>query len=378
MKFFSLVFSLIFFTILFTLNCLGSGCGITSGFGENEENPLLDSEEIQKALLIQQAAREIYKEVSPSVVRIETEQNIVVESHPFFKDFFGIPGMPSPSQKKKQGLGSGFFINESGLVVTNYHVVDKVDRIKVKLLNGSDYDAEIIGFHKPSDLALLKIESDKPVRPVRIGNSKKNLVVGDLVYAIGNPFGLSATLTSGVVSSIGQEIETPDGVPRIQTDTAINPGNSGGPLLNLQAEVIGINQMIYSNKGGSIGISFAIPINYAMTIIQKLKSGRKITSPYIGINFFKKIPNHEAESLGLTNEKGLMVQSVVLGSPAAKSGIQKYDFITHADNKPLEKIFDLQAIVARKKPGQKVRLKIIRRQKKINVSLIVRDKSLNN
>ena len=186
--------------------------------------------------------------------------------HPLFKRFFDVPD----TTQKKQGLGSGFFINESGLSVTNYHVVEKVDRIKIKLLNGSSYDADILGFHKPSDIALLKIDSEKPVQPIHIGNSKETLV-GDLVYAIGNPFGLSAILTSGVISATQQEIETADGVPRIQTDAAINPGNSGGPLLNLNGEVIGINQMIYSNKGGSIGIGFAIPINYAMSIIQKLK-----------------------------------------------------------------------------------------------------------
>ena len=249
-----------------------SGCDRSdSDTSSQEPNPLLDSEEIKKAIRIQKHVRKLYKRVNVSVVRIETEQDVTVPANPFFRFFFDAP---RGGTQTKRGLGSGFFINENGLIVTNYHVVGNVDRIIIKLTDTSSYKASMMGHDQKSDMALLKIDTKIKNQPVQIGNSE-DVLVGDIVYAIGNPFGFSATLTSGVVSSADQKIESKDNVPRIQTDAAINPGNSGGPLLNIMGKVIGINQMIYSDKGGSVGIGFAIPINYAMKVIEQIKKENK-------------------------------------------------------------------------------------------------------
>ena len=260
-------FLLFYLVAFFSAACFScSGCRENNPSSSIEPNPLLDSEAVQKALSIQDSVRALYKRVRSSVVRIETEKNVSLPLNPFFKRFFDIP----ESQQKKQGLGSGFIINESGLIATNYHVVAKVDRITVKLLDGSAYDSSTVGYDKDSDIALLKIDTRKSLPSIEIGDSSQ-VFAGDLVYAIGNPFGFSATLTSGVVSSANQKVGSENNIPRIQTDAAINPGNSGGPLLDIMGRVIGINQMIYSDKGGSIGIGFAIPINHAMKIIEGLK-----------------------------------------------------------------------------------------------------------
>jgi serine protease Do len=162
-------------------------------------------------------------------------------------------------------------------------VVQKVDKITVKLTNGKEYTAKLIGSDPNSDIALIKIDGAKGLKTAHLGDSDK-IEVGDLSLAIGNPFGLQSTLTTGIISSKGQDVNSADGVSRIQTDASINPGNSGGPLLNVRGEVIGINQMIYSQSGGSVGIGFAIPINHAKHVIEKLKAGKKIRQGYIGVS----------------------------------------------------------------------------------------------
>ena len=259
------VILLLFFCSFTFISCFGCD-KIDSESWDQKPNPLLDSEEIQKVIRIQTHVRKLYKKANVSVVRIETEQDVAVPANPFFKHFYDIPD----GMQTKRGLGSGFFLNENGLIVTNYHVVANVDRIVIKLIDSSSHKASMIGYDKKSDLALLKIDIRKKNQSIQIGNSE-NIAVGDIVYAIGNPFGFSATLTSGVISSAHQKIVSKDNMPRIQTDATINPGNSGGPLLDIRGKVIGVNQMIYSDKGGSIGIGFAIPINYAMQVIERIK-----------------------------------------------------------------------------------------------------------
>ena len=343
-----------------------SGCEGGSKYG-SKKNPLLNSDDVEKALTIQEAIREVYHEVNPSVIRIETEQEVPVSRRPFyldpfFKRFFDIP----ESSGKREGLGSGFILEESGYIVTNYHVVKNVDLIKIKLVNGKVYEAQIEGYDELSDIALLKIEREGEetmnLKPVQIGDSKK-LSVGDTVFAIGNPFGLSSTLTMGVISSTSQEIYTADGVPRIQVDAAINPGNSGGPLIDIYGRVVGINQMIYvtNQQSGFMGISFSIPINYAINIIEKLKGGSKIAKPYVGVQIFAIAPEGELYRLGIESSKGLLVQSVVKGSPAWKSGIKPFDFITHADGKPVEEFTQFRSLIAKKGIGKTLKIRLIRR-----------------
>jgi serine protease Do len=335
-------------------------------------SPLLKSELVQLASKFQEAIREIYKEVNPAVIRIETEQTVEI-NHPFFNDptfrrFFQVP--EGQQKQKRAGLGSGFVISSDGFAVTNHHVVQKVDKITVKLTNGKEYSAKLIGSDPNSDIALIKIDGAKNLKTVHLGDSEK-IEVGDFALAIGNPFGLQSTLTTGIISSKGQDVNSADGVSRIQTDTSINPGNSGGPLLNIRGEVIGINQMIYSQSGGSVGIGFAIPINHAKHVIEKLKAGKKIRQGYIGVSVDPEVSDEKLKLLGVPGKAGLIVSQVVIGSPAFKAGIAANDFITHVDGKPADKFSVLKAAVLQKGVGAEIELKIIRQGRESTVTVKV-------
>lgn len=326
------------------------------------ENPLMKSEAVNAATQVQKALREIYKEVNPAVVRIETEQTVKLSGHPFMNDpffrrFFNVP--KQEQRQKRQGLGSGFIISKDGYIVTNHHVVKSVDKITVKLVNGQEHAAKLVGSDPTSDIALLKIEDAKNLKVVHVGDSDR-IEVGDMAIAIGNPFGLSSTFTMGVVSSKGQDIHAADGVPRIQTDAAINPGNSGGPLLNLRGEVIGINQMIYTQSGGSVGIGFAIPINYAMEVLEQLKKGKEFKPGYIGVSVAPSPTEDQMKELNLQGKEGLLIAQVELGSPAWKAGVRPYDFITKVDDKPADKFSVLKSTVVRKGVGDEIKLTVIR------------------
>lgn len=347
-------------------------CGGGSIAEAATDNPLLKSESVQYALKFQDAIREIYKEVNPAVIRIETEQTVEV-NHPFFNDpmfrrFFQVP--EGQQKQKRAGLGSGFVISSDGFAVTNHHVVQKVDKITVKLTNGKEYSAKLIGSDPNSDIALIKIEGAKNLKTAHLGDSDK-IEVGDFALAIGNPFGLQSTLTTGIVSSKGQDVNSADGVSRIQTDASINPGNSGGPLLNVRGEVIGINQMIYSQSGGSVGIGFAIPINHAKHVIEKLKAGKKIRQGYIGVSVDPEVTEEKLKLLGVSGKSGLIVAQVVIGSPAFKAGIAANDFITHIDGKPAEKFSVLKAAVLQKGVGGQIEVRLIRQGKEVTVSVKV-------
>lgn len=354
----------------FAGTCGGSSLNIASAQGEN---PLAKSKSVEGATVVQSALREIYKEVNPAVVRIETEQTIDMPQHPFFNDpmfrrFFGVPNGGQQQKQKRTGLGSGFIISPDGYIVTNHHVVQKVDKITIKLGSGKDYTAKLIGSDSSSDIALLKIDGVKGLRTVHLGDSDQ-IEVGDFAIAIGNPFGLYSTFTLGVVSSRGQDVNTADGVPRIQTDAAINPGNSGGPLLNIRGEVIGINQMIYSQSGGSVGIGFAIPINYAVEVIEKLKSGKTIKPGYIGVSIAAEATPEQLAELGYKGKTGLLVGQVMIGSPAWKAGIRPYDFITEIDGKAADKFSVLKTAVLRKGPGNSLSVKYLREGKPGSASI---------
>jgi serine protease Do len=279
---------------------------------------------------------------------------------PMFRKFFNVP--QGQQEQKRQGLGSGFIISEEGFIVTNNHVVQNVDKITVKLQNNQTYSAKLIGSDSVADLALLKIDGGKNLRSVHLGDSD-DVGVGDFAIAIGNPFGLQSTFTFGVISSTGQDIDTADGVPRIQTDAAINPGNSGGPLLNIKGQVIGINQMIYSQSGGSVGIGFAIPVNYAKVVVENLKKGKKITPGYIGVSIAQTLDENQQKELGILGKKGLLVAQVEIGSPAWKAGIRPYDLLTHVDGVVLEKFSLLKAAIMRKGAGNFIEITFLRDQK---------------
>lgn len=279
----------------------------------------------------------------------------------FFKRF-GIPGMPGqgvPQQDyKSQSLGSGFIISSDGYILTNAHVVNEADEVIVKLYDKREFKAKIIGIDKRTDVALVKIEATS-LPKVNVGDPTK-LKVGEWVAAIGSPFGLENTMTAGIVSAKGRALPQENFVPFIQTDVAINPGNSGGPLFNLAGEVVGINSQIYSRSGGSMGLSFAIPIDVAIDISNQLKASGKITRGWLGIAI-QEITKELAESFGMKNTNGALVASVEKNGPADKGGLEAGDVITKFDGKTITTSADLPRAVGATKPGKMTAVEVIRK-----------------
>ena len=280
----------------------------------------------------------------------------------FFKRF-GIPGMPGqggvPQQDyKSQSLGSGFIISSDGYILTNAHVVNEADEVIVKLFDKREFKAKIIGTDKRTDVALVKIEATG-LPKVMVGDPAK-LKVGEWVAAIGSPFGLENTMTAGIVSAKGRALPQENFVPFIQTDVAINPGNSGGPLFNLAGEVVGINSQIYSRSGGSMGLSFSIPIDVAIDVSNQLKSFGKITRGWLGIAI-QEMTKDLAESFGMKNTNGALVASVERNGPADKGGLEAGDVITKFDGKPISTSADLPRAVGSTKPGKVVAVELLRK-----------------
>lgn len=284
----------------------------------------------------------------------------------FFKRF-GIPGMPGmpgmPGQEggqdyKTQSLGSGFMISSDGYILTNAHVVSEADEVLVKLQDKREFKAKIIGADKRTDVALIKIEATG-LPKVTVGDPNQ-LKVGEWVAAIGSPFGLENTMTAGIVSAKGRALPQENYVPFIQTDVAINPGNSGGPLFNLRGEVVGINSQIYSKNGGSMGLSFSIPIDVAIDISNQLKANGRISRGWLGIAI-QEISKELAESFGMKNTNGALVAGVERNSPADKSGLEAGDVIVKFDNKAIIASSDLPRAVAATKPGKVAQVEVLRK-----------------
>ncbi|AKR43921.1 DegQ family serine endoprotease [Methylophilus sp. TWE2] len=277
---------------------------------------------------------------------------------------FGIPGMPGmPGQDggqdyKSQSLGSGFIISADGYILTNAHVVNEADEVLVKLYDKREFKAKIIGADKRTDVALIKIEATGLPR-VTIGDPNA-LKVGEWVAAIGSPFGLENTMTAGIVSAKGRALPQENYVPFIQTDVAINPGNSGGPLFNLRGEVVGVNSQIYSKSGGSMGLSFSIPIDVAIDISNQLKANGRIARGWLGIGI-QEVTKELAESFGLKQTNGALIAGVEKNSPADKGGLEAGDIILKFDGKPITTSSDLPRVVAATKPGKVVPVEVVRK-----------------
>ena len=272
----------------------------------------------------------------------------------FFNDFFR--NMPQQPQEK-HALGTGFILSADGYVVTNNHVVDGADEVIVKMRDGTEYEAKLIGADPKMDVALLKLEATN-LKAVTLGNSKK-LRVGDWVVAIGNPFGLEQTVTAGIVSAKGRVIGSGPYDDFIQTDAAINPGNSGGPLFNSRGEVVGINTAIFSRSGGNNGIGFAIPINLASSVLDELRETGHVTRARLGVHI-TDVDKETMQALGLKNREGALVPQVESGSAADKAGILPGDVIVSIDGDKIRKAHDLPIRVARHTPGDKVKIGLIR------------------
>lgn len=313
----------------------------------------------------------------PAVVNISITQNMKAENAmPFpgmpgdeqMQEFFRRFGIPIPGQIpgpngtmpefKSQSLGSGFIISSDGYILTNAHVVAEADEVIVKLWDKREFKAKIIGADKRTDVALVKIEATG-LPKVTTGDPNK-LKVGEWVAAIGSPFGLENTMTAGIVSAKGRALPQENFVPFIQTDVAINPGNSGGPLFNLAGEVVGINSQIYSRSGGSMGLSFSIPIDVAIDISNQLKVSGKVNRGWLGI-VIQELSKDLAESFGMKNTNGALVAAVEKGGPADKGGLEAGDVIVKFDGKPIMASTDLPRAVAAAKPGKAVPVEVLRK-----------------
>ena len=309
--------------------------------------------------------------VSPAVVNIRTEKIIKGGGpvfrhfqnpfgkedpfHDFFQRFFGdIPRRDF----KQRSLGSGFFIDKEGYIVTNNHVIENADKIKVKSKDGKEYDADIVGRDAKTDIALIKVKSWRDFQAVKWGDSDA-LKVGEWVVAIGSPFGLEHTVTAGIVSAKGRVIGSGPYDDFIQTDASINPGNSGGPLINMKREVIGINTAIVSRSGGNVGIGFAIPINLARGIIEQLKASGAVTRGWLGVSIQSLTPEL-AEYYGVKDGKGALVGEVFEGNPADKAGIKPKDVIIEVDSDKIEDCRDLSQKIAEIRVGKKITVKVVR------------------
>ena len=282
-----------------------------------------------------------------------------------FERYFG----PMPRQQKQRSLGSGFILDRNGLIMTNNHVVDNAEEIIVQTSSDRDYKAKVVGRDPKTDLAVIKIdpEDGDELKPVVLGNSDE-LRVGDWIFAVGNPFGLSNTVTAGIVSAKGRYIGQGSYDDFIQTDAAINPGNSGGPLVNLKGEVVGINSAIFSRSGGNIGIGFAIPINLAKELLPQLQEKGKVTRGWLGV-YIQRVTPDIAESLKLDKAHGALVADVMSDTPAAEAGIEVGDVIVEFDGHPVKESTDLPLIVARTPIGKGAEVKLIRNGKAQTVTV---------
>jgi len=287
------------------------------------------------------------------------------------KKFFGkAPGPRQPQPKKPERMsGSGFILSKDGYLLTNEHVVDGAAAIFVRLTDNRVLKAKLVGSDKRGDIALLKIDA-KNLEPVHIGNSDK-VRPGQWAVAIGSPFGFDHTVTAGIISAKGRSLPSKNNdsyVPFIQTDVAINPGNSGGPLFDVQGRVIGINAQIFTESGGYNGLSFAIPINYAMGIVKQLKQHGSVRRGFLGVRI-QSVSPELARALGLDRPMGALVSGFVSGSPAEKSVLEAGDVILGVNGEPVQESADLPQIIGLLPPGTDVRLKVLHQRKPAEVKL---------
>jgi serine protease Do len=316
---------------------------------------------------------EIARKITPAVVGVSTTR-VVSEgsgslfSDPYFRWFFGNRG-PHPEEREEEGLGSGVLVSADGLIVTNEHVVDGADHIKVTLSDRRAFQATVVGTDKKTDLAVLRIDGDKlPWLP--FGDSSA-LRPGQLVLAVGNPFGLNQTVTMGIISGVGRQgVGISDYEDFIQTDAAINPGNSGGAMVNTHGELIGINTAIFTQSGGYEGIGFAIPSNLAKTITRSLAEHGRVVRGWLGVSIQEVTPELAAQ-FGLDKPQGALVTEVLGNSPAEKAGLKRGDVIVAIDGEAIQNLSRLRILVASTKVGAKVRVRVVRNGKERTVEVTI-------
>jgi serine protease Do len=316
----------------------------------------------------------IVKQNTPAVVKILVEYSsggsAQRDANPldnqeipeYLRRFFEFRGAP-PRQRQRQSMGSGFIISRDGYVVTNNHVVEDADSILVRLTDRREYAAEVVGQDPRSDLALLRVDAeDLPV--LKLGEPGE-LEVGEWVLAIGSPFGLDYSVTAGIVSAKGRSLPTESNenyVPFIQTDVAINPGNSGGPLFNLDGELVGVNSQIFTRSGGSIGLSFAIPVSVVINVVEQLRETGHVTRGWLGVTI-QNVDKNLAESFGLDRPRGALISQLQAGGPAEKGGLQPGDVILRFDGAEIHTSADLPHVVGLTRPGSRVTVEVMREGK---------------
>ncbi len=350
---------------------------------EKEAPPQPLGRDLAVAQSLSRAFASVVEKAGPAVVFIEVEKTVVKkvpEGHPPFPfgpfpfDFFGDDFMRRffpqlPRKFKQKGAGSGFIVSPDGLIFTNNHVVADADKVTVRLVDGRSFKAKILGKDPQSDVAVLKIEA-KDLPTVPLGDSD-GIEVGEWVIAIGNPFGLSHTVTVGVVSAKGRSgLGITDYEDFIQTDAAINPGNSGGPLLNLKGEVIGMNTAIFTRSGGYMGIGFAIPINIVKLVAEQLVKQGKVVRGWLGV-VIQDLTPALAEEFGLKKAEGALVAEVMKGSPAHRAGLKAGDVIVGYNGKPVKNSSELRTLVGLTHPGTAIDLEIIRNGKRQTLKVTI-------
>jgi serine protease Do len=316
---------------------------------------------------------ELVKKCGGAVVNVSTTQKAadsdqqqlpddlqMPEGTPFddlFRHFFQGPGAPGFVPRETKSLGSGFILSSDGYILTNHHVVKDADEIVVKLQDRRELEAKLVGSDPRTDIALLKVKANGfPL--VRIGSADR-LQVGEWVLAIGSPFGFESSVTAGIVSAKGRSLPGDNYVPFIQTDVAINPGNSGGPLFNMEGEVVGINSQIYSRTGGFMGLSFAIPIDVALNVVEQIKATGKVSRGWLGVQI-QDVTRELAESFNMDRPHGALVAKVISGSPAEKAGLQIGDVIVEFNGQNIETSSELPPLVGMTAIGSNAVLKLIR------------------
>lgn len=329
---------------------------------------------------------DIAKSVKPAVVNIYATKTGRAEApgatpfdDPLFRKFFGdefFRKFEHPKERKERGLGSGVIVDSNGLIITNNHVVGKADEIRVTLSDKREFKAKLIGTDPKTDVAVVKIDATG-LPTVSWADSDK-LEVGEFVLAVGNPFGLTQTVTLGIVSALGRAAGIAEYEDFIQTDAAINPGNSGGALVNVRGELVGINTAIFSQSGGNMGIGFAVPSNMAQSIMGQLVQTGKVVRGWLGVSIQELTPEL-ASQFGITEAKGVLVSDVMDDSPAKKAGFERADVIVEYDGKPMDSPTHLRNAVAQTPVGKKVTIKFIRdkKTKTVDLTIVEQPKSMS-
>lgn len=357
--------------ILFTIIGLIIGLGVSSQFNINNigysQDVKISREAVDLLSKTNQAMSEVAGAVKPAVVNISTSKTVKAQgipspffNDPFFKKFFGDDfGHPAvPREHKTTNLGSGVIVDEAGYIVTNNHVIKDADEITVKLSGKKEFKGKVIGTDPKTDIAVIKIDA-KNLPVLKLGDSDK-LKVGETIIAVGNPFGLSQTVTSGIISATGRaNMGIEDYENFIQTDAAINPGNSGGAMVNISGELVGINTAIFSTSGGYMGIGFAIPSNMVKSVMDSLIKKGKVVRGWLGVSI-QPISPELAKQFNLKDDKGALIADVVENSPAEKAGLKNGDVIVEFDGRQVDDPNALRNAVAATSPGREVTVRFIR------------------